>query len=253
MPSGKERSCILRALIVDDEPAARSEIRYLLETACGVQVLGEAATANEALELLRNISYDVVFLDIHLPGLSGTELADEIKKLSNPPAIVFITAYGEHAVEAFELEAMDYVVKPVSEKRLKKSVERIKRSQASSTSNAETRIEGKLDRLFVDIGGKKVPLSFDDIYIFEAQNNYARVYTKTDSYLISPPLKELEVKLVDRNFIRVHRKYLVNIEKISEIVPLSKNAYILRLSNTERTEIPVSRRRKKLLKEVLGI
>ncbi|HEX21596.1 MAG TPA: response regulator, partial [Actinobacteria bacterium] len=119
----------LKVLIVDDEAPARSEMRYLLNKIKNVEVLGEAITAGEALKLLKAVKYDIVFLDINMPGMSGIEMAQEIKKMTHQPAIIFTTAYSQFAVDAFELDAVDYLVKPISKKRLLAAISRINETQ----------------------------------------------------------------------------------------------------------------------------
>ncbi|MBS3975009.1 MAG: response regulator, partial [Actinobacteria bacterium] len=115
----------LKALVVDDEAPARSELRYLLDEAGGVEVIGEASNASEASQLIKAIPYDVVFLDIDMPGMSGTQLAEMLIQLDRPPSVIFVTAHSEHAVKAFEVSAVDYLVKPVELGRLKQALERL--------------------------------------------------------------------------------------------------------------------------------
>lgn len=241
---------MLKALIIDDESAARSELRYLLEKTQKIRVLGEAATAEEALELLKSINYDVVFLDIQMPQMTGTELARKLNSLDKKPFLVFVTAYGEYAVEAFELRADDYLVKPVSKKRLSKTVKRLQNSRRKTAAKLK---EKPLDKIFVDLKDKKIPISIKDIYYFEAFDDYARLYTNQDDYLINSSLKSLQEKLLERNFVRVHRKYLVNMDKVLEVITLSRSAYLLKLSDDNKTEIPVSRRKSKKLRKLFEL
>jgi two-component system LytT family response regulator len=246
---------MLRALIVDDEPAARSELRYLLEAAGNIRVIGEASNAEEAFELISQVPYDVIFLDIRMPGLSGTELARKLSQPKERPFIVFVTAYSEHAVEAFEVDADDYLVKPVSEERLQKTIEKIQRKHEGRTkepASRDTRLE-KIDRIFVDYKDRKIPINISDINFFEAVDDYSRIYTETGSFLISYSLRFLEDRLSSAGFLRVHRKYLVNTVKIKEIIQLSRNAYILRVGDSRMVEIPVSRRKISTLKRVLEL
>lgn len=233
---------MLKALIVDDEPLARSELRYLLEKTSAVRVVGEASNAEEAYELIASIDYDVVFLDVRMPGLSGTELARRINELQKRPAIVFVSAYSEHALEAFEVEADDYLVKPVSEDRLKKTISKLeKRAQKGELAKDST--TGISDIIFVDYQDKKIPVKIKDILYFEALDDYSRLHTNNRSYLLRVTLKDLEEKLEAHGFLRVHRKYLVNMSCIKEIIQLSRNAMILRLNDDRQTEIRVSRRK----------
>lgn len=246
---------MLRALIVDDEPAARSELRYMLEATNNIRVIGEASNAEEAYELISKVPYDVIFLDIRMPGLSGTELARKISQSKERPFIVFVTAYSEHAVEAFEIEVDDYLVKPVSEERLQKTIEKIQRKLEGrlkdlATQNAKLE---KIDRIFVDYKDRKIPINISDIYFFEAVDDYSRLYTEKNSFLVSYSLRFLEERLYSSGFLRVHRKYLVNTAKIREIIQLSRSAYILRIGDNKIVEIPVSRRKISTLKRVLEL
>lgn len=237
---------MLRALIIDDEVEARSELRYLLSQVGGVEVVGEAADVKEALELIKAVRYDVVFADIKMPGLTGLDLAREIQKINSHPRVVFITAYDEHALEAFELEAVDYLLKPFSEERLARTVKRLEKKQG-----LEGPKKGLVDRIVVEKAGKKIPLPPDEIYFFEARDDYAMLYTYEQKYLLTSSLKKLEGRLKPYPFFRVHRKYLVNLEKIKEIIPLFRRTFLLRMKDKAESEILVSRRRARDLREVM--
>jgi two-component system LytT family response regulator len=237
---------VLRALIIDDEPSARSELRYLLNKTGEVEVVGEAASASEGWEILNSLDYDVVFVDIKMPGLTGLDLANKIRSLKNPPQVVFVTAYNEHALEAFEVEAIDYLVKPFSEERLYKTLARLERRREGEKKGLP-----KFERIVVEKDGKKLPIAPQDVYFFEARDDYAMLYTYEQKFLLSSTLKELEKKLSHHHFLRVHRKYLVNLEKIGEIIPLSRSTYLLRMKDKVKSEILVSRRKAKELREVL--
>ena len=243
---------MLKALIVDDEPLARSELRYLLEKTASVRVVGEAGNADEAYELIKNIDYDVVFLDVRMPGLSGTELARRIGELPKRPVIVFVSAYSEHALEAFEVEADDYLVKPVSEERLQKTIQKLEKRILKE--NAQSSLPAIIsDMIFVDLQEKKIPVRIDSILYFEAVDDYSRLHLEEKSYLLRFTLKNLEEKLLSKGFLRVHRKYLVNTSKIKEIVQLSRNTFVIRLNNNKQTEIPISRRKIPVIKKLFEL
>ncbi len=243
---------MLRALIVDDEPLARSELRYLLETIGEIKIIGEASNAEEALELMENLRYDIVFLDIRMPGLSGTELVRKISEKKIKPYIVFVTAYSEHAVEAFEIEADDYLVKPVSQERLEKAVLRAI-NKLEKKEKEEIVDMKKLGKIFVDKQGSKIPIDIEEICYFEALDDYSKLHTRNSTYLTNYTLKVLEEKLKNHGFMRVHRKYLVNLKAVKEVVQLSRSAYLLKLSDERGSEIPVSRRNISNLKRVFEI
>jgi len=235
---------MLKALVVDDEAPARSELRYLLDDAGGVEVVGEASNASEALQLIKAIPYDVVFLDIDMPGLSGVDLAETLTGLERPPAIVFVTAHSEHAVKAFEVAATDYLVKPVEVERLRTAIERL--VPASETT---TRIE----RIPVEKAGKKLLLQVEDIFYIMAKDDYAYLHTDGERYLSTISLAQLERRLEPSGFWRVHRRYLVNLAKVREVVPMYGGTLLLTLTDAAATQVPVSRRRVPSLKRVLGL
>ncbi|MBN1193246.1 MAG: response regulator transcription factor [Coriobacteriia bacterium] len=235
---------MLKALLVDDEVPARSELRYLLGEAGGVEVVGEAGSANEALQLIRAIPYDVVFLDVNMPGLSGIELAEALTELTNPPAIVFVTAHSEHAVDAFAVAAVDYLVKPVEIQRLKTAVERLLPAVEAPT---------RIDRIPVEKGGKKLLLQVADIFHVMARDDYSYIFTDGERFLSTLSLADLEQKLESQGFFRVHRRYLVNLAQIREVAPMYGGTMELTLKDSEQTHVPVSRRRAPALKRLLGL
>ncbi len=235
---------MLKALLVDDEVPARSELRYLLGEAGGVEVVGEAGSASEALQLIRAIPYDVVFLDVDMPGLSGMDLAETLIGLDRAPAIVFVTAHSEHAVAAFEVAAADYLVKPVEARRLRAAIERI-----VPAAHAPARI----DRIPVEKAGKKLLLQVEDICHVMAKDDYSYIYTDEDRYLSTFSLAELEAKLENSGFFRVHRRYLVNLARVREVAPMYGGTMELKLDDGAATAVPVSRRRAPALKRALGL
>ena len=236
---------MLKALVVDDEAPARSELRYLLGECGGVEVVGEAGNAVEALQLIKAIPYDVIFLDIQMPGLTGVQLAEVLSGLSRPPAIIFVTAHSEHAVKAFEVRATDYLVKPVELDRLKQALSRLE----PAADQAPTRIE----RIPVEKAGKKLLVNVEDILYVMAKDDYSYLYTSTDRYLSTISLAQLEVKLEPVGFFRIHRRYLVNLSRVKEVVPMYGGTLLLTLSDAAATQIPVSRRRVPALKKALGL
>ncbi|MDA3937541.1 MAG: LytTR family DNA-binding domain-containing protein [Actinomycetota bacterium] len=235
---------MLKALVVDDEAPARSELRFLLDEAGGVEVVGEASNGPEALQLVKAIPYDVVFLDIDMPGLSGVDLAATLADLDHPPSIVFVTAHSEHAVKAFEVAAADYLVKPVEVDRLRQAIERIKPAE-------ETR--ARIDRIPVEKAGKKLLLQVEDISYIMAKDDYSYLHTENERYLSTFSLAQLEGKLMPSGFFRVHRRYLVNLAQVREVVPMYGGTLLLTLQDPEGTQVPVSRRRVPSLKKALGL
>lgn len=236
---------MLKALVVDDEAPARSELRYLLSECGGVEVVGEASNAVEALQLIKSIPYDIIFLDIQMSGLTGIQLAEVLAGLAQPPAIIFVTAHSEHAVKAFEVKATDYLVKPVELDRLRQAVSRIE--------PVADQARAKVERIPVEKAGKKLLVNVEDILYVMAKDDYSNLYTVADRYLSTLSLAQLEVKLEPVGFFRIHRRYLVNLSRVKEVVPMYGGTLLLTLSDDSATQIPVSRRRVPALKKALGL
>ena len=187
---------MLHALIVDDEAPARSELRFLLEETGRVESIEEVASARDAVQHLVHIKEhddercDVLFLDISMPKTSGMQLAEALHKLKNPPAVVFVTAYSEYALEAFEVDAVDYLMKPVETDRLARALDKVEaRVKPTTTSHSS------VERIPVEKGGRKVLVPVDQIRYIEAKDDYSCIYTDVDRYLSTISLAKLEQKL----------------------------------------------------------
>jgi two-component system, LytTR family, response regulator LytT len=233
----------VRALLVDDEAPARSELRYLLEAHPEIEVVGEAASAAEAVELARSLRYDVVFLDVEMPGASGLEAAPQVRDRGDPPAVVFVTAHAEYAVDAFAVEAFDYLLKPVDPDRLQRVVERLRER---SRENA-----APVDKVAVVASGGSELLDHDQIHYVQAEGDYSRVHTYDRAYLSTASLGELEERLGAR-FARIHRSYLVNLAKVAGVRRTS-DRFRVQLADQARTELDVSRRQSREIRERLGL
>jgi DNA-binding LytR/AlgR family response regulator len=233
----------IRALLVDDEAPARSELRFLLQAHPEVEVAGEASSAAEAVELTRTLDYDVVFLDVEMPGASGLETAPHIRERREPPAVVVVTAHAEYAVDAFAVEAFDYLLKPVEPERLARVVERLRER---SHENA-----APVDRVPVVAGGGTELLDPDQIHYVQAEGDYSRVHTYDRAYLCTASLGDLEGRLGPR-FARIHRSYLVNLAKVGG-VRRAADRFRLQLADEARTELDVSRRQSREVRERLGL
>ena len=237
---------MLKAIIVDDEAPARSELRFLLDETGQVEVAAEAANVREAIEKLRDAGADIMFLDVNMPGANGLQLAEALTKLKYPPYVIFVTAYSEHAVKAFEVNATDYLVKPAETDRLKQAIAKaagLIASQGRPTAN---------ERIPVEKGGKKLLIPASKIHFIMAKDDYSYLHTDTDRYLSTVSLAQLEAKLEPMGFFRVHRRYLVNLSCVSEVDPVQGGTLLLTLTGEEE-KIPVSRRRVASLKKALGL
>lgn len=237
---------MLRAIIVDDEAPARSELSFLLDEIGQVEVAAEASNVREAIEKLKDVGADIMFLDVNMPGADGLQLAEALTKLKCPPYVIFVTAYSEHAVKAFEVNATDYLVKPVETERLQQALNKVAgliSSQGRPTAS---------ERIPVEKGGKKLLIPATKITYVMAKDDYSYLHTETDRYLSTVSLAQLESKLEPLGFFRVHRRYLVNLAAVSEVDPVSGGTLLLTL-NGEEEQIPVSRRRVAALKKALGL
>jgi two-component system, LytTR family, response regulator LytT len=267
----------LTALIIDDEALARQELQYLLERAGGVEVLAQGTNGIEAVELIRTHRPDVVFLDVQMPGLDGFAVLKKLLDRKMPlPQVVFATAFDQYAVRAFEVNAVDYLLKPFDRKRVSQTIEK---AQARVTAQAEPagvsqERDAKLDallRLVEEQAQTQTPKSNTGKVIVRAQNRLLLVDQKEICFasieggtisVVTPTveghsncrtLEELLDQLDPEAFWRAHRSYVVNIQHIREVVPWFKSSYQLRMDDPKKTEIPVSRSQTKRLKELFNL
>jgi two-component system, LytTR family, response regulator LytT len=235
----------LRVAIVDDEAPARSELRYLLG-AHAVEVVAEAAGAAEAVRVLESAPLDVVFLDVEMPGADGIALARALAQKGDAPAVVFVTAHADYAVEAFAVEAFDYLVKPVDPERLGRVLDRLEARERRGATPLPGRIP-------VVAGGGLELLELELIVYVSADGDYSRVHTFDRSYLSTASLRELEESLPTERFARVHRSYLVNLAKVSAVRRVEPDRLRLALDDAQRTELDVARRQTRRVRELLGL
>lgn len=248
-----------RALIVDDEAPAREELRYLLAEFDHVQVVGEATNVEEALLLLRSLTYDLVLLDIRMPGGTGLEVAAALRELPHPPKVIFTTAYPDHAVEAFDLEAVDYLVKPFDAERLGRALDRALSNSVEDTdpqpigqAAAVPAAAEPLGRIPVQRDGRTVLVDRAAIIYASASRGYSYLQLADERVLVSFSLNELERRLRG-HFFRTHRSYLVNLDHVRELVPDFKGALVLVMDDRQRSRVEVSRRQARELRRLLGM
>ena len=237
----------MRAMIVDDEAPARSELKYLLEESGRVDLIVEATSAREAVERLMEVRVDVMFLDISMPKTNGMQLAEALHKLKNPPQVVFVTAYSEYALDAFGVDATDYLMKPVETDRLAQALDKI--VEHIKPLNLPVSVE----RIPVVKSGSKVLVPIDQIRFSEAKDDYSCIYTESDRFLSTISLQKLEDRLVGHGFFRIHRSYIVNLEYVADVEVISAGILQLTIQGFEDKHISVSRRRVVALKRALGI
>lgn len=256
----------LKALIVDDEYPARQELRFMLENyADKVQIVGEAANAHEAWELITALEYSVLFLDIHMPGLNGLELASRLQEHTRQagnkaPFIVFVTAYEEFALDAFGVNAVDYLLKPIDPARFDKALEKIfalaekaETAEKQAAAPAQKTSSASLGLIPVEYKGKTLLLEQKDIIFTYASDDYAFVKTYDTRYITRFTLKELESRLDPEIFHRCHRSYIVNIKRAREVIPEYNGTLTLVVDDAERSEVPVSRSQAKKIRQILGL
>lgn len=233
----------MNCIIVDDEYPAIQELSYFIANFSSIKILDKFDDSIKALEYVQNHAVDVIFLDINMPKLDGITFSRVINTLKTPPILVFISAYREYAVEAFEVIAFDYILKPYSENRITDTLQRLENCTTTKCSNNKMTF-WKNDKMFV--------LNLTDIYYCEAHEHEVYVYTKEDQYKVSSSISEFYKKLPQDNFFKCHRSYIVNLDKITEITPWFNNTYMLKLQGMD-TEIPVSRQNTSTFKQLIGI
>jgi two-component system LytT family response regulator len=246
----------MRAIIVEDEFPAREELKYFINRFSNIDIISEFDNGLDVLKFIQETKIDIIFLDINIPLLDGMLLAKTIKQFKISPKIVFITAYKEHAVDAFELEAFDYILKPYSEERIVSMLNKINKLDiADVKTSVEEKISNKDDILSsVSLwkNDKLMVISISDIYYCEAKERETIVFTKDSEYIVKLSITEFEKNLKSNIFFKTHRSYIVNIYKIKEIIPWFNNTYKLRLKDRE-SEIPVSRSKIKDFRKIMHI
>jgi two-component system response regulator LytT len=257
----------LRTVVVDDEQLARDELCFLLSRIGGLDVVAQASNGLEALEMIGTHMPDLVLLDVQMPGLTGFEVARRLLKAGVESHLVFVTAFDRHAIEAFNVNAVDYLLKPVESSRLETAIERVRRRMHSDRATANPKgaeldrllqmLDAKQDRreqLAVKVGDRFLLIHSDEMIHASVADDVITVVTNslsgTSNYRT---LDELQARLDPGVFWRVHRSHLVNINKIREIVPWFSRNYILKMRDPKGTEIPVSRSQTKRLRDYLRL
>jgi DNA-binding LytR/AlgR family response regulator len=230
----------LRVLVVDDERPARDELTFLLQRDPRIGRVHAADSAAEALRVLQEGDVDVVFCDIRMPGLSGLELAQVLARFREPPRVVFVTAHEDHAVDAFELDVVDYLLKPVRESRLAEAVRRV----VDSTTTEPVPTE---DSIPVELGGVTRFVRLSEVRYVEAQGDYTRLHTPGGNPLLRVPLTTLEQEWRDAGFVRIHRSHLVALAHVSEVRSDGGRVTVV----VDGEELAVSRRHTRELRDLL--
>jgi two-component system LytT family response regulator len=240
----------MKALLIDDERLARQELKSLLASYPEIQIVGEANNAETAKESIKQLQPDVIFLDIQMPGKNGFELLEEI---SGVPEVVFVTAYDEYAIRAFEVNALDYLLKPVQPSRLAETVKKILNKDASEKPDTreQTQMLNDNDQVFVKDGEKCWFVKLSDIRLFESEGNYVRVHFEKNRPLILRSLNNLDERLNNRTFFRASRKHIINLKWVEGIENWFNGGLMVKLRGGEQVEI--SRRQAAKLKDMMSL
>lgn len=252
----------VRALVVDDEQLAREELCYLLESFAEVDVVGQAANGVEAVELVEDLDPDLLFLDIQMPGLDGFQVVRQLLDRGRVPQLVFVTAYDQYAIKAFEVSAVDYLLKPVEKSRLRQAIKKAKDTKKADapTQDQVERLLGALERgqlskrLVVKVGERIMLVDTQDIIYAMVEDGVVSIVTdRVKGTSNVRTLEELAANLDPEIFWRVHRSYLVNLLRIKEVIPWFNRTIQLKMADRAESEIPVSRSHTRRLKEHLNL
>lgn len=249
----------VRTLIVDDEPLARERMRSLLEAEPDIAIVGECRDGREAVDFIRRESPDLVFLDVQIPELDGFQVLEAIAG-EKAPAIVFVTAYDQYALQAFEVHAVDYLLKPFDEDRFKRALDRARQALARDKGDLSEKLlsllqelkapQGYIERLVVKSAGRLFFLRTDEIEWVESAGNYVCLHVRGESHLLRETMTSLEARLDPARFARIHRTAIVNIDQIKELQPLFHGEFQVVLR--DGTELTLSRGYRDRLQEVIG-
>jgi two-component system LytT family response regulator len=239
----------MKALIIDDERLARTELKRLLTPFKDIKVVGEAVNADDAMDKIQEFKPDLLFLDIQMPGKTGFEMLEE---LDSVPTVIFVTAYDEYALKAFEYNALDYLLKPIEPKRLEETVNKLlekKRKKTAVELDKETLLES--DQVFVKDGERCWFVKLEAVRLFESEGNYVRIYFSDNKPLILRTLNYLDERLDGKTFFRANRKHIVNLKWINSIEPWLNGGLLVKLKDGQKVE--VSRRQAIKFKDMLSL
>lgn len=222
----------MKAIIIDDERLARKELKTLLSDYHEIEVVDECATPNAAIESIKKHNPDIIFLDIQMPGKTGFELLEE---LDANPEVIFVTAYDEHAIKAFEVNALDYLLKPIDPDRLKETIKKLSIETVSNELRKE--VLGNEDQIFIKDGEKCWFIELGDVSLFESEGNYVRIYFENFKPLVLKSLNNLEKRLDERNFFRANRKFIINLSWVDHVENWFNGGLQVTLKSGQKVEI----------------
>lgn len=238
----------MKALIVDDERLARKELMKLLEEHPSIEIAGEAQNADEAEQMIADLNPDLLFLDIQMPGRTGFQL---LESLDTVPLVVFTTAYDEFALKAFEVSALDYLLKPITAERLSDAVQKILEKERARSGRGRDQKLGLEDQVFVKDGERCWFVSLANIRLFESDGNYIKVYFDGNRPMIHKSLNALDEKLDERAFFRASRKHIINLSWVEGIEPWFNGGLMVKLRGGDKVE--VSRRQAAKFKDMMSL
>lgn len=247
----------LRILIVDDEAPARRDLRRILGKIGGLEIVGEASEGLEAAKLAKKLQPDTLLLDIQMPGLDGFQVVSRLNDMDRVPSIIFVTAYDEYAIRAFEVHAVDYILKPVEERRLAQAIERARRIRGGAEPGPDLKallnaVGASSKRLAVRQGESLVMIDVSDIlYATVSEGSIKVVARGLEGTVGFRSLDEIERELASKRFMRVHKSYLANIDRIYEITPWFNGSYKLRMGDKGGPVVPLSRTQARELRKVI--
>lgn len=238
----------MKAIVVDDERLARSELKSMLADYGNIEITGEAANADEAKKLIKKEKPDVIFLDIQMPEKTGFDLLTELNAC---PHVIFVSAYDEYALKAFEVNALDYLLKPVDPERLSETIQKLEKKVENNDTPTEDHLSVN-DQIFIKDGEKCWFVELSKIRMFESEGNYVRVYFENHKPLILRSLNALEEKLDNKIFFRANRKYIINLKWITKIDNWFNGGLIVNLKD-EDEKVEISRRQAIKFKELMSL
>lgn len=237
----------IKAVIVEDSRLARNELKELIKSHTEIEIIGEAENVDEGFELINKIQPDLLFLDINMPEKDGFEL---LKMLDNVPITIFTTAFDEYAIKSFEYNALDYLLKPINAKRFSQAIEKVKKNLQEKEIKSHRKL-ALSNQIFIKEGEKCWLVKIEDIYLFEVDGNYTKVFFKQEKAIISKSLNQIEVKLPEEFFFRANRNQIINIQYVNQIDPWFSGNLLVHLPKEIKVEI--SRRQSSAFKEKLSL
>ncbi|MCL6261413.1 LytTR family DNA-binding domain-containing protein [Aquiflexum sp. TKW24L] len=236
-----------RCFLVDDEILALRELETMLKAFPEIEITGSSDRASNAVEMINNLKPDLIFLDINMPGMNGFEL---LEKLDEAPDVIFVTAYDEYAIKAFEVNALDYILKPVNPERLKDAINKIQKKAIVEKTNESEKL-GIDKKIFIKDGEKCFFVPVRDIFLIESEGNYVKVYFENKKPLLHKSLTYMENRLADEVFFRANRQFIINLNFIKNIEPYFNSTLLVEMQNGQK--IDLSQRQSVKFREITGV